>query len=156
MTQQVLLCSPALDTKCSVVWLCVPVPCRCLLAKIYNAAAPLVDTDLTEVDPARTAVKATDVLLYCYYGGMVAAGKQGLQMFFDCALTAQHSCMHCRLKSQQHLVCDMQMMQHDCYYDDGGSASSQAGLAFSGAAKTCLLQLRCRCAEPARMLQPCI
>jgi len=47
---------------------------RCLLAKTYNAAAPLVNADLTEVDPARTAVKATDVLLYCYYGGMVATG----------------------------------------------------------------------------------
>lgn len=49
---------------------------RCLLSKVYNAAAPLLDLELTEVDPGRTAVGATDLLLYCYYGGMVAAGAQ--------------------------------------------------------------------------------
>lgn len=48
---------------------------RCLLAKSYNAAAPLLDVELTEVDPARTATGPTDLLLYCYYGGMVAAGR---------------------------------------------------------------------------------
>jgi hypothetical protein len=50
--------------------------CRCLLSKAYNAAAPLLELELTEVDPARTAVGATDLLLYCYYGGMVATGGQ--------------------------------------------------------------------------------
>jgi hypothetical protein len=48
--------------------------CRCLLAKAYNAAAQLLELELTEFDPARTAVSATDLLLYCYYGGMVATG----------------------------------------------------------------------------------
>ncbi|KAF6258354.1 hypothetical protein COO60DRAFT_1701346 [Scenedesmus sp. NREL 46B-D3] len=50
----------------------------CLLAKAYNAAAPLLELELTEVDPARTAVGATDLLLYCYYGGMVATGRRQL------------------------------------------------------------------------------
>jgi hypothetical protein len=49
--------------------------CRCLLAKTYNAGAPLVDADLTEI--ARTAMSPQDVLLYCYYGGMLAAGAAG-------------------------------------------------------------------------------
>lgn len=51
--------------------------CRCLLAKTYNAGAPLVDADLTEI--ARTAMTPQDVLLYCYYGGMLAAGAAGSQ-----------------------------------------------------------------------------
>eukprot|EP00879_Flechtneria_rotunda_P031253 GHRR01034123.1.p1 GENE.GHRR01034123.1~~GHRR01034123.1.p1 ORF type:complete len:356 (+),score=97.80 GHRR01034123.1:145-1212(+) len=50
----------------------------CLLAKVYNAAAPLIDAELTEVDPARTACGPTDLLLYCYYGGMVATGRKQL------------------------------------------------------------------------------
>jgi COP9 signalosome complex subunit 3 len=49
-----------------------------LLAKTYNAGAHLIATDLTDIDPARTAVKATDVLLFCYYGGMLATGKCGI------------------------------------------------------------------------------
>jgi hypothetical protein len=55
--------------------------CRCLLSKAYNAAAPLLELELTEVDPARTAVGPTDLLLYCYYGGMVATGERCSKSF---------------------------------------------------------------------------
>jgi hypothetical protein len=63
-------------TNFIAVLLCIHICelCRCLLSKAYNAAAPLLELELTEVDPARTAVGATDLLLYCYYGGMVATG----------------------------------------------------------------------------------
>ncbi|KAF8060061.1 CSN3 [Scenedesmus sp. PABB004] len=50
----------------------------CLLAKTYGAAAALLGGELTEVDPTRTAVGPTDLQLYCYYGGMVAAGRKQL------------------------------------------------------------------------------
>lgn len=77
---------PAACKRCSVpdaVCAAAPPPpplrssCRpgsCLLAKTYNAAAPLLDVELTDVDPQRTATGPTDLLLYCYYGGMVATG----------------------------------------------------------------------------------
>ena len=40
----------------------------CLLAKCYNAALPLLDNDIFEVDPKATGVTTKDFLLYCYYG----------------------------------------------------------------------------------------
>ena len=40
----------------------------CLLAKCYNAALPLLDDDIFEVDPKATGVNFKDFLLYCYYG----------------------------------------------------------------------------------------
>ena len=45
-----------------------------LQSKCYNAASALLDSDVYCVDPSKTAVTPSDVLLYCYYGGMVAAG----------------------------------------------------------------------------------
>jgi hypothetical protein len=54
-------------------WFACPI-LRCLLAKTYSAAASLIDVELTEVDPVRTACVPTDLLLYCYYGGMIATG----------------------------------------------------------------------------------
>ncbi|KAI8464947.1 MAG: hypothetical protein J3K34DRAFT_99745 [Monoraphidium minutum] len=48
----------------------------CLLSKAYNAAAPLLAADVSAVEPARTGVTPTDLLLYCYYGGMAAAGRK--------------------------------------------------------------------------------
>ncbi|GBF98652.1 COP9 signalosome complex subunit 3 [Raphidocelis subcapitata] len=48
----------------------------CLLARAYSAAAPLVDQDISRVEPARTAVTASDLQLYCLYGGMAAAGRK--------------------------------------------------------------------------------
>ena len=47
---------------------------RCLLARTYNAAAGLLEQDIFKVVPALTGVTPTDLQLYCYYGGMVAAG----------------------------------------------------------------------------------
>ncbi len=41
---------------------------------MLNAAAELVSEDVFDVDPERTSVTPTDFFLYCYYGGMVAAG----------------------------------------------------------------------------------
>lgn len=46
----------------------------CLLTKCYSAAAPLLVEYPVAVDPKATHVTATDVLLYCYYGGMVLTG----------------------------------------------------------------------------------
>ncbi|KIY95926.1 COP9 signalosome complex subunit 3 [Monoraphidium neglectum] len=48
----------------------------CLLSKAYNAASPLLEGDCFSVEPAKTGVAPTDVLLYCFYGGMVAAGRK--------------------------------------------------------------------------------
>lgn len=47
---------------------------RCLLAKMYNAATEVLLEDVYDVDPQKTAVTPTDFFLYCYYGGMLAAG----------------------------------------------------------------------------------
>ena len=52
-----------------------PSPPSCLLARVYNAAEPLLDADAVVTEPGRTAVTATDVLLRGYYGGIVAAGE---------------------------------------------------------------------------------
>eukprot|EP00878_Enallax_costatus_P021594 GHUV01022876.1.p1 GENE.GHUV01022876.1~~GHUV01022876.1.p1 ORF type:complete len:400 (+),score=112.84 GHUV01022876.1:202-1401(+) len=50
----------------------------CLVAKCYNAASPLLNLELTEVDPSKTAMGPTDFQLYCYYGGMLATGLKQL------------------------------------------------------------------------------
>ena len=47
---------------------------RCLLARTLNAAAGVLDAEVLEIDPARTATTARDFLLYCYYGGLVHTG----------------------------------------------------------------------------------
>lgn len=44
---------------------------------LLHAGAPLVEADLTEIGTARSAMVPQDVLLYCYYGGMLAAGAAG-------------------------------------------------------------------------------
>lgn len=63
----------------------------CLLSRCYNAAIPVLSEPITEVDPATTAITPQDLLLYCYYGGMVHIGRkeyaQALQLFLN-ALTA--------------------------------------------------------------------
>eukprot|EP00955_Chlamydomonas_euryale_P047523 353707-Chlamydomonas_euryale.AAC.5 len=48
----------------------------CILAKIYNGAADVIADDIYDVDPQRTATTPTDFYLYCYYGGIVAAGRK--------------------------------------------------------------------------------
>ena len=55
---------------------------RCLLSKCYSGAGRALDADVYIVDPAKTAVAATDVLLYCYYGASLEIGRcrpQGLR-----------------------------------------------------------------------------
>ena len=51
--------------------------CSCLQAKHYNAAALVLEQKIYDVDPAKTSMKPTDLLLYCYYGGMIHIGKLG-------------------------------------------------------------------------------
>ena len=48
--------------------------CRCLLAKCYNAAMPLLSSQPEKVDPAETAMTSRSFLLYCYYGAMIYIG----------------------------------------------------------------------------------
>lgn len=47
----------------------------CLQAKHYNAAALVLEQNIYDVDPAKTSMKPTDLLLYCYYGGMIHIGR---------------------------------------------------------------------------------
>ncbi|KAK9823017.1 hypothetical protein WJX81_007287 [Elliptochloris bilobata] len=48
----------------------------CLLARTLNAASGVLDAEVLEIDPVRTATTARDFLLYCYYGGMVHTGRK--------------------------------------------------------------------------------
>jgi COP9 signalosome complex subunit 3 len=61
----------------------------CLLSKCYPAADPFLGFDgpLT-VDPTKTGVAATDVLLYCYYGGMLEIGHRRYSRAMELFLTA--------------------------------------------------------------------
>lgn len=58
------------------------VRCSCLQAKHYNAAASVLEQTIYDVEPAKTSMKPTDLLLYCYYGGMIHIGTimNALQM----------------------------------------------------------------------------
>ena len=53
--------------------------CRCLLTKCYNAAVPVLSEEVSEVDPSKTALTATDFLLYCYYGARIHIGESPSQ-----------------------------------------------------------------------------
>lgn len=63
----------------------------CLLSKCYLAAEPVLSSEACEVDPSKTALTATDFLLYCYYGARIHIGRkkysQALQLLLQ-ALTA--------------------------------------------------------------------
>lgn len=48
----------------------------CILAKTYAAAVPILDDDILVVDPARTGLVPSDLLLYCLYGGMAATARR--------------------------------------------------------------------------------
>jgi len=48
----------------------------CLLSKVYNAAQEVLHDDIFHVDPHNTCMTPTDLFLYCYYGGMLAAGSK--------------------------------------------------------------------------------
>ncbi|PSC73531.1 COP9 signalosome complex subunit 3 [Micractinium conductrix] len=60
----------------------------CLLSKCYSAAGPVLDADVYTVDPAKTAVTPTDVLLYCYYGGLLEIGRRRYAHALELLLTA--------------------------------------------------------------------
>ena len=60
----------------------------CLLAKCYSAAEEVLNEDLYSVDPGTTGVTATDILLYCYYGGMLETGRRRYTRAYDLYLTA--------------------------------------------------------------------
>ncbi|KAG1678888.1 hypothetical protein FOA52_003556 [Chlamydomonas sp. UWO 241] len=48
----------------------------CILSKMYSAAAEVLADDVYDVDPPKTAITPTDFFLYCYYGGLAAAGRK--------------------------------------------------------------------------------
>jgi hypothetical protein len=48
---------------------------RCLLSKCYSASAQLVEEDIFDVDPSKSACTPQDLLLYSYYGGMLCIGQ---------------------------------------------------------------------------------
>ncbi len=49
---------------------------RCVLSKFYSAALPILDQEVDDVDPKKTAMTAKDFLLFGYYGGLVYTGEQ--------------------------------------------------------------------------------
>ncbi|KAL4539541.1 hypothetical protein Ndes2437B_g02090 [Nannochloris sp. 'desiccata'] len=60
----------------------------CLLAKCYSAAEEILQEEAHAVDPGATGVTSTDILLYCYYGGMLETGRRRYTRAFDLYLTA--------------------------------------------------------------------
>jgi COP9 signalosome complex subunit 3 len=55
----------------------------CLLARWYSVAVPILDEDSYNVDQGRTACKATDILLYSYYGSMIELGRKRYDRALD-------------------------------------------------------------------------
>eukprot|EP01102_Stenamoeba_stenopodia_P021489 TRINITY_DN866_c0_g1_i1.p1 TRINITY_DN866_c0_g1~~TRINITY_DN866_c0_g1_i1.p1 ORF type:complete len:430 (+),score=72.25 TRINITY_DN866_c0_g1_i1:139-1428(+) len=57
----------------------------CLQAKVYNAALPVLEQEVLDIDPASTGLTPQDMLRYFYYGGIVYIGlkqyKKALEMF---------------------------------------------------------------------------
>ena len=53
---------------------CIVAKCRCIVAKCYSAALPVLDQEFDDVDPKKTGMTARDFLLFCYYGGMIYTG----------------------------------------------------------------------------------
>lgn len=49
--------------------------CRCALSKCYSAALPVLELEVDDVDPKKTAMTAKDYLLFGYYGGLVHTGQ---------------------------------------------------------------------------------
>ena len=61
----------------------------CLLTKCYSAADEIFSSESRlDVDPGITGTTVTDVLLYCYYGGMLHVGKRRYQDAMELFLTA--------------------------------------------------------------------
>eukprot|EP00741_Cyanophora_paradoxa_P008787 tig00001374_g8504.t1 len=66
----------------------------CLLSKCYSAAEPVINQDVFDIDPQKTALTPRDLLLYYYYGGMVLVGLKRYQDamdFFQMAVTCPAS-----------------------------------------------------------------
>lgn len=55
----------------------------CLLARYYSVAIPILDEDSYNVDQGLTTCKATDILLYCYYGSMIELGRKRYDRALD-------------------------------------------------------------------------
>ena len=64
--------------------------CRCLLTKCYSAAVPVLSEEVSEVDPSRTALTATDFLLYCYYGARIHIGESLLMVWKEYLIGLGH------------------------------------------------------------------
>lgn len=49
----------------------------CILGRTLQSSCHLLETeDVFEVSPSKTSVTPSDFFLYCYYGGMAAAGMK--------------------------------------------------------------------------------
>lgn len=51
----------------------------CLCAKNYKAALPVLEDELSDLDPSATGITPRDVMRYYYYGGMVYAGVKDMR-----------------------------------------------------------------------------
>jgi len=62
----------------------------CLVAKCYNAALPVLEEEIFEVNPETSAITPKDLLLYYYYGGMVYTGLKDFKkalLFFKTGIS---------------------------------------------------------------------
>jgi hypothetical protein len=71
---------PCLDPYPCSRLLPAPLSRSCLLSKCYSGAGAALEADVYCVDPRRTAVTPTDVLLYCYYGALLEIGRWGARL----------------------------------------------------------------------------
>jgi len=57
----------------------------CLLSKCYNAALPILEDEILDVDPQNLGISHKDYLTYFYYGGMIYVGlkqyRKALEFF---------------------------------------------------------------------------
>eukprot|EP00891_Asterochloris_glomerata_P000013 jgi/Astpho2/13/e_gw1.00001.28.1_t len=66
----------------------------CLLAQCYNAIVPILAEPMFDVNPKKTAMTPKELLLYCYYGGMIHIGRKdygaALQIFLHALTVPSH------------------------------------------------------------------
>ncbi|KAG0056676.1 COP9 signalosome complex subunit 3 [Gryganskiella cystojenkinii] len=63
----------------------------CLLAQSFKDILPILDSDITDVDPRETNINYKDILLHHYYGGMIYAYHKNFERaleFFRLAVSA--------------------------------------------------------------------
>jgi len=60
----------------------------CLSARCYNAALPILDADIYDINQDITSVTPRDMLLYYYYGGMIYTGLKDYKRAFNFFRTA--------------------------------------------------------------------